>query len=142
TGVKVPLQDDAAEINGAIISIGENRYATAAGIDNKDIPFDSFHITTKNGNVYIIGNDTPVDGYADLRGKSYGSASGVYTFLEDYLDVRWLMPGDIGRDVPAKSTFTIPELDRHEQPLFTMRRLPHTLTNANETQYVQIKHWQ
>src|SRR5690606_37566861 len=54
---------------------------------------------------------------------SSGTANGVYTFLENQLDVRWLMPGDLGRDVPRRSTFTIEEGDRTETPQFMHRHV-------------------
>lgn len=38
------------------------------------------------------------------------------------------MPGDIGLDVPSKSTFTIEDIDRKEAPTFRWRKMPH-ITN-------------
>jgi len=142
TGAKLPLRDDRQEIQTPIISLGNTRYLNTAGIDFSKIPYDGFRIITQAGNLYIIGNDTPDGGHTDTVGTSCGTANGVYTFLENYLNVRWLMPGDLGRDVPRKSTFTLDEINRTETPVFTMRRLPHVLTNQNERQFEQIKQWE
>src|SRR5690606_30446716 len=59
--------------------------------------------------------------YTSDGGYSNGTANGVYTFLEKYLGVRWLMPGDIGRDVPVKKDFIIPDIDHMESPQITSR---------------------
>ena len=34
----------------------------------------------------------------------YGTANAVYTFLQDYLDVRWLFPGELGEDIIEQKT--------------------------------------
>lgn len=143
TKAKIPILNDGEKANGAIISLGSTAQAKAAGFDAAKIPDSGFRIVTKNGNLYIIGLDTAakinqsrkyygdmtpqpeIDGpqYTKDGGWSNGTANGVYTFLEDYLGVRWLMPGELGRDVPAKSTFTIPDLNRSEAPEFIYRHL-------------------
>lgn len=44
-------------------------------------------------------------------------------FLERYLDVRWLMPTDLGTDVPKHQTIEIPDTKIMEQPVFLARGL-------------------
>ncbi len=34
--------------------------------------------------------------------QEFGTVNAVYTFLQDYLDVRWLWPGEIGEDIIRK----------------------------------------
>ncbi len=142
TGVRLALQSDENEINTPFVSIGRTRYATSSHIADAKLAYDGFRIVTQNGNLYIAGNDTPEGGSTDSLGKSRGTANGVYTFLEDYLNVRWLMPGDLGRDVPRRKTFTLEKIDRTEVPLFNMRRLPHISTHANAGQYEHIQQWE
>lgn len=36
--------------------------------------------------------------------QEYGTHNAVYTFLQDYLDVRWLWPGELGEDVVQQET--------------------------------------
>jgi len=38
--------------------------------------------------------------------QEYGTANAVYTFIQDFLDVRWLWPGELGIDVVKKNTLT------------------------------------
>src|SRR5690606_11024692 len=120
------------------------KQATAADVTIQGIAEEGFRILTRNGNLYILGLDTaarigpPNDSWGwrsdnaeyqlqpDIPGPqltkdggfSNGTANGVYTFLEDYLGVRLLMPGEFGRDVPHKSTFEVPDIDRVEAPAF------------------------
>jgi len=147
TGAKIPIQKDSAKISGAFISLGATKQAAAAGISAKGIADEGFRILTNGGNLYILGPDTaalisssrdtlPYDTYklqpnipdpqlTKNGGFSNGTANGVYTFLENYLGVRWLFPGDLGRDVPVKSTFTLPDIDHTEAPSFIWRDFPY-----------------
>ena len=124
-GAQLDLQKDGATLSSPYISIGATKQAQAKGIGVAGLVDDGFRIITQNGNLYIIGPDTPDGKWTKDGGVSNGTANGVYTFLEDYLDVRWLMPGDIGRDVPHKSTFTIGNINRSEAPQFMWRNMPH-----------------
>lgn len=56
-------------------------------------------------------------------GGDRGIEFGVYDFLERYLGVRWLMPGEIGEDVPEHSTLDIPETKIQQEPVYLSRRL-------------------
>ncbi|MCA1808039.1 MAG: DUF4838 domain-containing protein [Kiritimatiellia bacterium] len=44
--------------------------------------------------VVATGRDT-ITGYQ----QEYGTINAVYTYLRDYLDVRWLWPGELGEDI-------------------------------------------
>ena len=147
TGAKLSIQKDNEKIIGAFISLGATQQAQAANVTTEGIANEGFRILTQAGNIYILGPDTaalisssrdslPYDTYKlqpDIPGPqltkdggfSNGTANGVYTFLEDYLDVRWLFPGDLGRDIPTKSTFTIPDIDHTEAPQFIWRDFPY-----------------
>jgi hypothetical protein len=141
TGAKLNLQKDTVKIATPIISLSSTAQAKTAGITTENLSDEAFRIVTKNGNLYIIGIDTPDGGWTKNDGASNGTANGVYTFLEDYLDVRWLMPGDLGRDVPAKSTFTIGDIDRTVTPQFSWRRVTHLWDYSNAMQLRSIMQW-
>jgi hypothetical protein len=150
TGAELSIHKDTETTSGPVISLGSTRQAKSAGVSIDAVPASGFRILTRGGDLYIIGLDTAakvtttsnVRNYNNLEpqpgvagpqftkngGFSNGTANGVYTFLEDYLDVRWLMPGDLGRDVPPRpdKTFTIDDLDRTESPLFIFRSLPYS----------------
>jgi hypothetical protein len=141
TGAKLPIQKDDASVSTPILSIGSTQQAKAAGISSEQMADESFRIVTENGNLYILGLDTPDDGWTKKNGVSNGTANGVYTFLEDYLGVRWLMPGEIGRDVPKQSTLVLKEMDRTQTPKFSLRHVTHIYDYATAPQYANIAAW-
>jgi len=165
TGAQLPIQKDTENISSHIISLGSTKQAAAAGVTTNGIADEGFRILTQAGNIYILGPDTaakigsesvdtswrsdnveyqlqpniPGPQLTKNGGFSNGTANGVYTFLEDYLGVRWLMPGDIGRDVPVKSTFTVPDIDRVEAPAFISRVMPYLYLARQKT--LAIEQW-
>lgn len=123
TGVTLPIVPDNEAISSHIISIGQTAQAQAAGISLAGVKDEGFRIVTQHKNLYILGVDSLLtrDG-----GTSFGSANGVYTFLQKYLDVRWLFPGDLGRDVPRRTTLVLQDIDFQDAPYFNRRVLPYT----------------
>lgn len=104
-----------------LISLGDNAAAKAAGVSASDIPTDGFRMVTREGNIYILGPDTP-DGEVNTKGGvNKGTSNGVYTFIEDYLGVKWLMPGEIGEEYDEVKTISIPVLERMEYSPFDYR---------------------
>lgn len=53
--------------------------------------------------------------------NDWGTEFGVYDFLERYVGVRWLMPGEHGTDIPAAKTISIPAGRVEDQPVFFSR---------------------
>jgi len=127
TEAKVDIKNDNTIDESAvnIISLGATRQAKAAGINTVGMADEGFKIITRDGNLFIIGPDTLEGQHTKNGGSSTGTANGVYTFLENYLNVRWLMPGDLGRDIPTINSFTIPEINQSETPAFDLRQLPY-----------------
>ncbi len=115
------LVTDRAVPAGPFISVGRTAALKAAGLDTAGIVNDGFRIVTKGKNLYIYGPDTPTGAVNASGGVSHGTANGVYTFLEDYVGVRWLMPGEAGEYIPEITTLAIPALDRTESSPFDYR---------------------
>jgi hypothetical protein len=141
TGAKLPLQKDTARASTPVLSLGSTRQAKAAGFSSEKMTDESFRIVTQNGHLFILGPDTPDGGWTKNNGVSTGTANGVYSFLEDELNVRWLMPGEIGRDVPRRSTLALPKLDRSVRPRFSWRRVTHLWDYSNAPQQRSIAAW-
>jgi len=50
--------------------------------------------------------------------QEYGTCNAVYTFIQDFLDVRWLWPGDLGEDVIERETISFAPFEyRYHPPL-------------------------
>ncbi|MBN1672847.1 MAG: hypothetical protein JXR37_17515 [Kiritimatiellae bacterium] len=65
-------------------------------------------IAANRDHVVIAGRDRWNPDRLNVRGRDveihgkqfeYGTVNAVYTFLQDYLDVRWLWPGELGEDI-------------------------------------------
>ncbi|MCA1810148.1 MAG: hypothetical protein LC725_12000, partial [Lentisphaerae bacterium] len=53
--------------------------------------------------------------------QEYGTCNAVYTFLQDYLGIRWLWPGELGEDVPRKDTIAFAPFEYRYHPQFRSR---------------------
>jgi len=125
TGVALTLQEDSAAVTAPYISLGATKQAQTANVLQRQIAEEGFSILNRDGNLYIWGPDTADGKVTAQGGTSNGTANGIYSFQEDYLDVRWLLPGEIGRDVPRRDSLTVPDIDRTEAPGFLNRREPY-----------------
>lgn len=65
-------------------------------------------IATDGKNLVIAGRDRWDPALMNAKGRlaeitgrqqEYGTANAVYTFLQDYLNVRWIFPGEFGEDI-------------------------------------------
>nr|MBC8873561.1 hypothetical protein [Planctomycetota bacterium] len=141
------LQDYVHRVSGAklalvqrpgerMICLGENAASRAAGLSPETIPWEGFRIATKGNNVFILGRDTADGERTPEGGTSAGTRNGVYAFIERFLGVRWLMPGEHGDYVPKSASVTIPETDVTDAPFFLNRRVPYTQERRRE-----VKRW-
>lgn len=129
TGAFLKIETDMRQSQGTFISLGETALKENARLKEADLRYDGFQIITRDRSIYIFGPDSPDGTVNEEGGTSHGTANGVYTFLEDYLGIRWLMPGEHGDYVPSTPTFTVPALNRKEDSPFAYRELPHTGAN-------------
>lgn len=120
TGVKLPIKT--APDESPAIFLGNTAAAQAAGLD-KDLPENGFRITTKGQNIFILGRDS-ADGQERWTGMpEQGTLFGTYEFLERVTNVRWLMPSDLGEDVPKADKLVVNDLDIRAKPPISLRYL-------------------
>lgn len=119
-----------------MICLGENAASRAAGLSAETIPWEGFRIVTKGDNIFILGRDTADGERTPEGGTSTGTRNGTYEFIERFLGVRWLMPGEHGDYVPKSPNITIPEADVSDAPFFRNRRVPYTQERRRE-----VKRW-
>lgn len=92
-----------------MICLGDNEESHRAGLFAESLSAEAFIITVKKGNLYILGKD-----WGDIpppirkNGFSCGTMNGVYEFLERFIGARWLIPGDIGEDIPQCKAVVVP----------------------------------
>lgn len=97
TGVNLPVVEKAT--TSAAIRLG--------GKNAEHLPADSIIIKTSDNDLILTGQGN--------RGTLYA----VYTFLEDYLNVRFLAPNDTL--LPQMTSCTLPEIDLVSTPAFAVR---------------------
>lgn len=123
TGDTLPIVHQPAE---AMICLGDNPSSAAAGLIGTNLPYETCRILTHQGSVYIVGHDLADGDYTPSGGTSKGTLLGTYTFLEQALGVRWLMPKEIGEYIPKLDRLVIPALDITDAPDFPYRKLSFT----------------
>ncbi|HPO72870.1 MAG TPA: DUF4838 domain-containing protein [Armatimonadota bacterium] len=133
TGASLPISQQPRE---PMLSLGANAAARAAGLSTQGIPLEGFRIVTRGRNLFILGPDTAEGERTPGGGTSAGTRNGVYAFLEEYLGIRWLMPGPHGDYVPRATSVTVPEMDRTDAPFFLNRRVPYT-----QERRAEVKQW-
>ncbi len=126
TGARLEIVTEPAE---PMICLGDNAASRAAGLLVDDIPLEGFRTVTHEGSIYILGPDTADDEQTPEGGTSPGTRHGVYDFLERFVGVRWLMPGEHGDYVPRAETLVIPDADVADAPFFANRRVPYAVTS-------------
>ena len=109
TQADLRILDDSEMVQGNLILIGDSNPVRSLDID----PFG------KNKDSYIIKT---YDDVLVLIGKSdEGTLNAVYSFLENYLGIRWYWPGELGEIVPERSSIAIGNIDIIETPDFEWR---------------------
>lgn len=95
-------------------SYGPVIYVGATTIDN--MPF-----VQDGDDKFVIKSNSEEQTIVIYGASDWGTEFGVYDFLEQYVGVRWLMPGQNGTDVPRLNRIAVPNEIRVGQPHYTSR---------------------
>lgn len=106
-----------------VLWLGAGAPARQAGIDPEQLPWEGYRIVTRGADVLIVGRDTPDGQRTPEGGFSRGTEFGVDEFLERVVGVRWLLPGEVGEDIPRQATLSVPDLDLTGRPAFLFRQV-------------------
>ena len=120
-----------------MICLGDNAASREAGLSVDNIPLEGFRIVTQ-GRQYLYSGPR-YGGRATHHWRRYipaGTRNGTYAFIERFLGVRWLVPGEHGDYVPKSTSITVPETDLVDAPFFLNRRVPYTQQGRRE-----VKRW-
>jgi len=134
TGANLPI---VKEPKSPMICLGDNKFARSVGISLEGIPEEGFQIDAKGKNLYIAGVDTPDNELTAGGGCSQGTLYGALEFLEHFIGARWLMPGDIGEDIPSCPVLTVKNLPLRGAPDFAYR----FLYEAGSITDVKMQNW-
>ncbi|MBP5638907.1 MAG: DUF4838 domain-containing protein [Victivallales bacterium] len=134
TGAKLPI---VSTPTSPMICLGINDAAKAAGASLDGIVPEGYEMRAANGNLFIYGEDTPNGKVCKGGGVCHGTRNGVCTLLEEAFGVRWLMPGPYGDYWPSKTTITVTDGVRRDEPGFLNRRIPYI-----QPQFPIVKDWE
>ncbi len=99
TGTKLPVVIEKAELpKGRYIYVGSCAANVKAGLDSAKMPYNSGKIVVEDNAVRLAGKDDNRNYRAS--NTSTGTLFAAYEFLEKFLGVRWLWPGELGEVVP------------------------------------------
>lgn len=78
-------------------------------ISDSKLPHDGFEIRADGQDIIIAGNDDLAPAKPDTWFvPSHGTLFGAQEFLERFVGVRWLFPGELGEDVPHHESLRVP----------------------------------
>ena len=123
TGAKLPLVAEGEPAEGNLIAVGHTRMAQEAGISVEGIEYDGGRMAVRGNALFLLGHDQE-----DLPGvhrslRAFGTNMTVVRFLENHLDVLWIVPGPEGAYVPETRDFSVPaDLDFTYRPNFVFAR--------------------
>ena len=120
----IPESETPRDVNTRIY-VGETESALRQGIDVERLPRETFVMRSVGNDLYILGRESDADPL-ELDNPDVGTLFGVYEFLEEFVGVRWLWPGDLGTYVPGTRSIALRAVRRMEQPALRFRymRIP------------------
>jgi len=115
TDASLDILSEQAVRTGALIAVGHTTMAREAGIGVEGLKWDGCRLAVRGRVLFLIGRDQ-----APLRHLgAHGTGRAVVTFLEDFVGVRWFLPGPEGDHVPRTARLSVPrDLDRTVSPHF------------------------
>ncbi len=119
TGARLPVAS-ALPPEGAAICVGSGTAWQTP--DQTGLDEDGFDIAFPDANIIAIAGPT-----------DWGTEFGVCEFLERYVGVRWLLPGEHGDDVPVSSTLSVPPEPVRQEPAVFSRLFSGLAGDAQST---------
>lgn len=121
------------------------------GIDFKFVKPEEILIAANENHLVIAGRDKWNPDALQLQGKrspingrqiEYGTVNAVYTFLQDFLGVRWLWPGELGEDAPTMKTIAFDPFEFRYYPQLRARTGVFSYSRlGNEGFYGRSQNW-
>ena len=111
TGMKLPVVTASKHAGGAAVYFGETA-ATAAGLSSEGLRMFDNVIAEKGGSIYLYGVDKP--GCKSAKPLSYTrcvlpTVRATARFMEKYMDVRYVAPGETGCEVRKVEKIAVPD---------------------------------
>ena len=112
-----------------------------AAKDGSKLKSDGFIIEVQGNRIDIYGNDSadygttqPFNFYFNV--KSRGTFNGVCRFFDKYLDIDWVVPGELGLCMPPQSKVNIPDGKLQDEPKFIQRHIGQVYEPGNKPYFL------
>ncbi len=119
SGAEIPIVNAAAarasDSRTVRLIVGAGKLSQGLGVPAAGLEREAYRIRTTGNSVVFVGHD--------IARSSNATSWAVGYFLDRYLGVRWLWPGDLGTYAPPQKTITIPALDVTGRPQLEQRKL-------------------
>ena len=138
TGVQLPVvvESNIPEGDDSRVYVGMCEAARTHGVDAEKLEIEEYVLRTAGSDLYIVGKELTPEQYHGSRPRysepwnplamecvHSGTLLGVYEILENFLNVRWLWPGELGTYVPRQTSFVVPEINSLVKPRLQYRNL-------------------
>lgn len=124
TGALLPIS---AASKNLVIHIGVTSYVQKLHLNLQSLDEDGFIIkTTDKHNLVIAGK------------SDWGTEFGVYSFLEQYVGIEWLMPTEISTDILKHTDLIVPHINFRDQPVFISRQVSYYSSDTIMTKWVRL----
>ncbi len=104
------------------VYIGETETGIHNGIDPSCLQREEYVMRSVGNDLFIVGQDGDENPLLQ-NNPNVGTLFGVYEFLERYLGVRWLWPGDLGTYIPKTDTVEFWSVNETHAPALAFRLL-------------------
>ena len=124
TGATLPIATESKIPKGFAtrLFLGTTKAAAQQGIDTEVLRPEEFVMRSVGSDLYITGKDDGSNPLSPSNSKC-GTLFGVYEFLERYLGVRWLWPGELGTYIPPTKNITFESVDETIAPRLAYREI-------------------
>ena len=119
TRATLPIVTNLTE-NEAFIHIGQTNFVQQQNLNLSQLDEDGFLLKKADSKNFII-----------VGGSEWGTEFGVYAFLEKFVGVVNLMPGDIGFDIPPHTSLVLPDVAIVDNPVYLSRQISPIDITAN-----------
>lgn len=135
TGASLQITNDAGVFadSDLLILVGSNAYTAALGYNQSALGWEQAYLDIRTNRVVLLGKDS---GFGDD-----GSQYSTYTFLRDYLGVRWYFPGSLGTFTPSTPSVSIDTTNRIIRPWFSPRKTPGVMGSGLPVTSTELKTW-
>jgi len=115
--VPIRLDSEMSEEDGvALILVGDTRRTAALGLRSEDFGLEEICVRTSPDALVLMGDDQRANGL-----ELFGTLWAVETFVQEYLGVRLLWPGQLGEVIPRRGTIQIDNIDLRKTPMLRQR---------------------